>query len=112
MVYGHEYMNTRSIVASLVTFFIYNKLHTYRYKTRKFRKATYLPCFTSSQPTFATLFLCNQDNSFPLCFNFRLALNKLIAPNGWIDNTMTCRADGIVQILQKRYTIIILIIYK
>ena len=33
-----------------------------------------------------------------------LALNKLIAPNGWIDNTMTCKANGIVEIIQKSWS--------
>ena len=46
-----------------------------------------------------------QFNVYGLSFifiNFRLALNKLVAPNGWIDNTMTCKANGIFEILQKR----------
>ena len=38
---------------------------------------------------------------FKLYALFRLALNKLISPNGWIDNTMTCGANGILEIIKK-----------
>jgi len=38
---------------------------------------------------------------------FSLALAKLVAPNGWIDNTMTTGAGGLMELVSQRYGVLL-----
>ena len=38
---------------------------------------------------------------------FSLALAKLVAPNGWIDNTMTTGAGGLMELVSHRYGVLL-----